>query len=78
MKANRFQKGSGIYNCENCKRATRATGGNDNEHLRLCVECYNIAGLENQLADSHEIDAEPIRNAIRNLEQKCRAKGGKI
>jgi hypothetical protein len=52
MTASRFAKGSALYACRCCSRNTRATGNNDNEHVRLCVECYDLAGEENHLSDN--------------------------
>ena len=73
---NRFQKGSGMYQCVSCKRNTRSTGRGDNENLRMCEECYDIAGIENQIADqgsTPELIAE-----IERLKTQCIAKGGKL
>lgn len=56
MKANknsRFQKGSGCYDCVICGKHTRATGRGDNEHVNLCVTCYDKAGDENAVSDGH-------------------------
>lgn len=51
VKGSRFEKGSGCFTCRVCGRRTRATGQGDNEHVYLCVECFEIAGLENELQD---------------------------
>lgn len=74
--ANRFGRGSGVYVCESCTRKTRQTGG-DNDSLRLCEECYEIAGLENAISDHgdpqglHALD-------IARLKVRCIEKGGKL
>ena len=52
--ANGFKKGSGVYSCSCCGRKTRATGRNDNEHLQMCAECYDLGGLENLIEDEGE------------------------
>lgn len=73
--ANRFQRGSGMFACESCKRNTRDTGG-DNTSLKMCEECYEIAGIENQISDqgsTPELLAE-----IEVLKARCIAKGGKL
>lgn len=71
---NRFQRGSGCYTCSNCKRQTRATGGNDNEHVGLCAECYELAGIENEIADRGQT---PERLAeVDRLRQVIISKGG--
>jgi len=49
--ASRFQKFSGCYRCQSCKRKTRATGRGDNENNNLCAECYDMAGIENEISD---------------------------
>lgn len=48
----RFQKGSGMYACNVCGRNTRSTGQGDNEHVKLCAECYDLAGEANHLSDN--------------------------
>lgn len=48
-----FVKGGGnVYTCRCCKRQTRPTGTGDNDGVRLCVECYDLAGEENHLSDN--------------------------
>jgi hypothetical protein len=47
----RFQKGSGMYACRCCERNTRSTGNGDNEFVRLCTDCYDLAGEDNHYAD---------------------------
>ncbi len=54
----RFAKGSGCYTCVSCKKRTRSTGRGDNEHLRLCERCYEIAGDENAVLDGQMTQAE--------------------
>lgn len=52
--ANRFQRGSGCFKCECCERMTRSTGRGDNEHARLCAQCYDAGGAENHHSDNHD------------------------
>lgn len=49
-----FTKGSlqQVYKCRICKRSTRPTGTGDNDGVKLCVECYDLAGEENHLSDT--------------------------
>lgn len=71
----RFEKGSGCFDCGVCGRKTRATGG-DNDSVKLCEECYEIAGIENQISDqgsTPELLAE-----IESLKMRCVSKGGKL
>lgn len=44
----RFQRGSGVFKCIICKRNTRYTGQGVDE---LCLECYELASLDNQYND---------------------------
>lgn len=46
--------GTATYVCRCCKRTTRPTGTGDNDGVRLCVECYDLAGKENSLSDNGE------------------------
>jgi hypothetical protein len=69
---NGFKRGSGCYKCTNCGRQTRATGGNDNEHLRMCVQCYDLGGIENEISDNGstpelEAEAQALRDEIVKL-----------
>lgn len=74
--ASRFAKGSGLYACRSCGRQTRATGGRDNENVRLCVECYELGGIENAFLDGEGND-DLVRLA-RDYVNECRSKGGNI
>jgi hypothetical protein len=78
-KNSRFQRGSGVYSCQSCKRQTRASGG-DNEDVRLCFECYEISGLENQISDACQNDPniENWEKEIKQLEAAIIAKGGTL
>jgi hypothetical protein len=57
MKRNRFQKGSGCYTCQSCKRKTRDTGGGAVNN-GLCDYCYEEAGLQNSLDDGNITQAD--------------------
>ena len=50
----RFARGSAVYACRCCGRNTRSAGRGDNEHARLCAECFDLAGEENSLSDTGE------------------------
>lgn len=58
LTTNRFARGSGMYACRCCGRNTRSTGRGDNEHARLCVECFELAGYENLLTDQGELSVD--------------------
>lgn len=70
--ASRFAKGSGVYECGCCGRATRATGRGDNEHAGLCAECFDLAGEENSLSDTDEFysGAANVLAMIKAVEEK--------
>jgi hypothetical protein len=81
QKANRFERGSGCYSCSCCQRLTRSTGRGDNENCGLCEECFEVGGIENEIADGHyRSDAERAEweAQIEKLNAQCRAKGGKV
>lgn len=75
--SNRFRKGSGCFECINCTRLTRDTGG-DNTSLdfKLCAECYELAGLENDIADNGETPAKLAD--VERLKALILSKGGKV
>lgn len=80
-KNSRFERGTGCYACRVCTRKTRSTGRGDNEMVQLCVECYEVAGIENQIADKSFYDGqteESCRAEIEVLNAECRKKGGKV
>jgi hypothetical protein len=76
-KNSRFQRGSGVYTCTSCRRQTRSTGRGDNENCDLCVECFEISGIENQISDCGDPDGKLARE-IAQLTTECIAKGGKL
>ena len=75
-KRNRFAKGSGCYTCERCTRKTRSTGQGDNEYAGLCAECYDLAGMENEIEDSGS--TQELLAEIANQETLIRTKGGTV
>jgi hypothetical protein len=66
--ANRFAKFSGVYVCRCCGRKTRSTGRGDNENCQLCAECYDLAGIENEISD----------NGIENVTANTLAEAGRL
>jgi hypothetical protein len=53
-----FQRGSAVYKCNVCKRSTRNTG--DEGNCRLCAECYELAGIENEISDNGPLPTEDL------------------
>lgn len=76
--SNRFAKGSGAYECRCCSRKTRSTGRGDNENCGLCAECYDLAGIENEISDNgiENVSESTLREAGR-LYRLISEKGGK-
>jgi len=72
--SNRFQAGSGCYNCSCCGRKTRSTG--DEGDLSLCFECYEMSGIENLMNDQGE--TPELRADYERLKQACIEKGGRL
>ena len=72
--ASRFARGSAVYTCRCCGRNTRSTGRGDNEHAKLCAECYDLAGEENSLSDTGDFYASKAE--VLRLIEAVTAKGG--
>jgi hypothetical protein len=51
-KFQKFIKGHKVYRCDECGKLTRETGEGES-YVRLCLDCYNLGGLENSLADGN-------------------------
>jgi hypothetical protein len=47
---NRIQRGTGVYECQECGKQTRDTGYGEAE-AGLCAKCYKTMEIENALAD---------------------------
>lgn len=78
-KSSRFAKGSGVYTCNCCGRQTRSTGRGDNENLKLCAECYELAGYDNQVSDYGVDSLTPNQLAeIRQLINTITSKGATV
>ncbi len=73
---NRFTKGSGAYVCRCCGRTTRDTGRGDNEGVELCVQCYELAGIENGISDGEPLETYAGDAKVYLAELK--AKGGDL
>jgi len=77
---NRFNRGSGCYECRVCGKQTRETG-HDESSCQLCAFCYEESGLENHHSDNGGCEpynpACPICNEDRDSQIKalCRDYG---
>lgn len=72
--SNRFTRGSGVFECRCCHRKTRDTGRGDNESVRLCADCYDLAGEENSLSDTDDFHSSP-QNVLAMI-KSVKDKGG--
>ena len=75
MMNTRFKRNSGCFACEMCKRQTRDTEGNGD--VRLCPECYDLAGQINAAVDTGDPHGT-IHHEIHRLLDAIVAKGGRL
>ena len=55
MAINTFIKGSTVYTCTCCGIQTRKVSNSGALSCELCEECYELAGIENELQDGGEV-----------------------
>lgn len=68
---NRFVRGVGTYICSSCNRRTRPHGGDTSAiYVRLCEECYELAGIENSISDGQALSRETCEYYIERLESR--------
>ena len=53
----KFVKGSSTFKCACCTRLTRFTG-DQAVGAKVCPQCWDLAGYENQLSDDGQLDAQ--------------------
>lgn len=80
MAIKRFQRGMfgarpTVYACNLCGRKTRNTG--DEGGVDLCRQCFDLAGMQNEVSDGYVTRAEHAAEAARLLAE-ITAKGGKV
>lgn len=51
MSLKNFRRGETTYICQSCKKRTRNVGG-DEAQCRLCLDCFELAGIDNHLTDN--------------------------
>lgn len=54
MSLKKFRRGERTYTCHCCKKLTRNTGG-DEIHCQLCLDCYELGGINNYLSDNGDL-----------------------
>jgi phage FluMu protein Com len=73
---NTFTKFAGAtYRCDTCGRLTRYTGA-QSLGSKLCPQCFDLAGLENDISDGNRTAAE-CRGEVLGLVEAIEAKGGR-
>ncbi len=77
-----FVRGSSVYSCCVCARRTRATSGEHSETARgrghgICEECYELAGIENEISDGYKTLEERMP-VIKDYLALIEKKGGDI
>lgn len=70
----KFLRGSGCYACEICGRQTR-NNGEQAMGSKLCPECWDAAGAENEFQDGY-IDEAELRRKLLNIRAEVVRKGG--
>lgn len=80
-KVNGFALGIGVYLCKCCGRKTRSTifeiARDDNEILKLCVQCYDLAGYENEQSDYGPL-SERDQLVVKDLIGQVKKLGGSV
>lgn len=79
--ANRFRRGftrgnGGVFKCHCCGRSTRDVDGG-NGGVRLCPQCYEAAGIENEILDGIA-NADEARARRRELLADAECRGGRV
>ena len=73
-----FTKGSGVYACEACHRATRDDGNGDSVNCQLCTQCYALGGIENAISDEGEAALNSYRAEAREHLAVLKDKGASL
>lgn len=75
MRKNTFTKIAGsTYKCDCCGRGTRNTGVQSFSSM-TCPQCFELAGLENEVSDGYQT-TEEVRLQVEDLVAQVEAKGG--
>lgn len=69
-----FGGGGSTYDCDCCGRRTRYTGV-QSMGSKLCPQCFDLAGIENDISDGHST-VEDNRAEATRLIAEIAAKGG--
>jgi transposase-like protein len=72
MRLARFRPGQSTFTCKSCTRLTRETSTNSVDGI--CEDCYELAGLENGVADGHPV-GDYLSEAVERY-TRIKSKGG--
>ena len=77
MRRNTFTKTAGsTYDCDCCGRKTRNTGA-QSLGSRTCPQCFELAGIENEISDGYCTPAER-KGTVDTLVAEIVSKGGNV
>jgi hypothetical protein len=73
----KFRSGSGVYVCRCCGIRTRETGSGE-AGCELCVDCFEIAGIDNGINDDGRAPTERERVELEQRVANIASKGGSV
>lgn len=76
INANRFTRGTGVFQCRKCARKTREVG--DGASAGMCDDCYELCVFENRADNQadNQSDNTKLQESILELKKIIFAKGG--
>jgi hypothetical protein len=72
----KFYRGSAVFKCNVCGRGTRDTGVQSAGN-KICPQCFELAGIENEINDGHSTLEECIIEIV-SLVREVKEKGGNV
>lgn len=75
MKFNKLKRGERIFKCESCGRNCRDVGQSSDSY---CIDCYELAGISNAIADNGPEALNEYKSAIEAHCANIIAKGGTL
>lgn len=63
------------YHCSCCSRLVRSTGQSDNDHAKICVDCYILGGLMGAV-ENFGLTRE-LESRIKQIQDAIIEQGGK-
>lgn len=76
MAVSKFVRGSSTFACNVCGRRTRYNGSQSYGN-KICPQCWDLAGLENEISDGHTTLDAAHGDIVRMLKE-VKAKGGSL